>query len=306
MLRLFTWKGSRTANCLAWSPRLVWSTNSTLCECCWAVSHFSNMHLTSISNISSARRSKMCIAFCMQWIYAWERHSQSAIVTTVLNQSQMDTPLSSPCAKQEAYWAELQRANESLREDLPAGLEPTPLGTERSVVSSMPPNEMHRVIRLTICILLQASRACDGDARPDMKMSCRSIFNSAQKGGVCTGQRPHGGEIFNIWLKTGTSSCARHGVCYVCKVGDGKCCIPLWGRTSSMQLFIIILKIRYLLEPLVVWTLCQADGFKRYTEIKACNASMPHGPARWFGFFPQLLKYVDPIWIRKKTIPFHE
>ena len=74
------------------------------------------------------------------------RDRGTMIVTTVLNQSQMDTQLSSSRAKQEAYWAELQRANESLREDLPAGLEPTPLGTERSVVSSMPPNEMHRVI----------------------------------------------------------------------------------------------------------------------------------------------------------------
>lgn len=53
--------------------------------------------------------------------------------------------LPSQWAKQEAYWAEEQRANESLQEDLPAGLEPAPLGTERSVVSSMPPNEMHRV-----------------------------------------------------------------------------------------------------------------------------------------------------------------
>ena len=32
----------------------------------------------------------------------------------------------------------------SLEEDLPTGLEPTPLGTGKSVVSSMPPNEMHR------------------------------------------------------------------------------------------------------------------------------------------------------------------
>lgn len=71
-----------------------------------------------------------------------QRHYQSMIVTTVLNQSQMDTQLSSSRAKQEVYWAELQRANESLREDLRAGLEPTPLGTERSMVSNMPPNEM--------------------------------------------------------------------------------------------------------------------------------------------------------------------
>lgn len=75
-----------------------------------------------------------------------ERHNRSATVITVPNQSQMDTQLSNSRAKQEVYWTALQRANESLREDLPAGLEPTPLGTERSVVSSMPPNEMHRVI----------------------------------------------------------------------------------------------------------------------------------------------------------------
>lgn len=69
----------------------------------------------------------------------------SDIVTRVLKKSQRETHLHSPRAKQEDYWAEQQRANESLQEDLPAGLEPAPLGTERSVVSSMPPNEMHRV-----------------------------------------------------------------------------------------------------------------------------------------------------------------
>ncbi len=104
------------------------------------------MHLTSISYISSVERSTACIPFACSENIVGQRHYQSMIVTTVLNQSQMDTQLSSSRAKQEAYWAELQRANESLREDLPAGLEPTPLGTERSVVSSMPPNEMHRVI----------------------------------------------------------------------------------------------------------------------------------------------------------------
>lgn len=86
---------------------------------------------------------------------------------SVLNQSQMDMQLWSLHAKQEAYWAELHRANESLREDLPAGLKPTLLGTERSVVSSKPPNEMHRVIWLTISILLQA---CEGV--PDGTWKC--------------------------------------------------------------------------------------------------------------------------------------
>lgn len=57
----------------------------------------------------------------------------------------------SPHAKWEAYWTKLQRAYESLREDLPTGLGPTPLGTEKSVVSNMPPNEMHTLIQLTIC-----------------------------------------------------------------------------------------------------------------------------------------------------------
>lgn len=58
----------------------------------------------------------------------------------------MDMQLTTSHAKEEAYWAELHRANEPLQGNLPAGLEPTPLGTERSVVSSMPPNDMHRVI----------------------------------------------------------------------------------------------------------------------------------------------------------------
>lgn len=98
-------------------------------------------------------------------------HYQARIMTTDLNQSHIDTQLSSPHAKWEAYWTQLQRANESLREDLPTGLEPTPLGIERSVVSSMPPNEMHTVIQLTICILLRTSIACDGNARTDMKKS---------------------------------------------------------------------------------------------------------------------------------------
>lgn len=115
----------------------------------------------------------MC-ALCMQWKDS--QTNQSVVLTTVFSQSQIDMLLSSSFAKQEACWAELQRANESLQKDLPAGLEPAPLGTERSVVSSMPPNKMHRVIWLTICIFLQASRACDGDGRPDMKMSCSSIF----------------------------------------------------------------------------------------------------------------------------------
>lgn len=106
---------------------------------------------------------------------------QSVIMTVISKQSQIEIHASSPCAKQEAYWTELQRANESLREDLPAGLEPALLGTERSVVSSMPPNEMHRVIWLTICIFLRASRACDGDARPDMRMSSRSVFTAHKR-----------------------------------------------------------------------------------------------------------------------------
>lgn len=103
------------------------------------------MHFTSISYISSVERSNTCIPFACSENTVGEGY-QSMILTTVLNQSQMDMQLSSSRANQEAYWAELQRANESLWEDLPAGLEPTPLGTERSVVSSMPPNEMHRVI----------------------------------------------------------------------------------------------------------------------------------------------------------------
>lgn len=93
-------------------------------------------------------------------------------MTTDLNHSQMGTQLPSSYAKWEACWADQHRTNDSLREDLPIGPEPIPLGKERSVVSSMPPNELHTVIRFTICILLQASRACDGDARPDEKMSC--------------------------------------------------------------------------------------------------------------------------------------
>lgn len=105
-----------------------------------------------------------------KWKYTWERY-HVRMTTTDLNQSHTDTQLSSPHAKWEAYWTQLQRANESLREDLPTGLEPTPLGTERSVVSSMPPNEMHTVIQLTICILLRASVACDGNATTGMKKS---------------------------------------------------------------------------------------------------------------------------------------
>lgn len=155
---------------------------------------------------------------CMQWEYIGEKHNQSMTVTTVLNQSQMDTQLSNPCAKQEAYWAVLQRANESLQEDLPAGLEPTPLGTERSVVSSMPPNEMHRVIWLTICIVLQASRACDGDASPDMKMSCRPIF-TAHKREACIST--------SVLVVVKHADFVHHGVCYVHKVGDRERSIPL-------------------------------------------------------------------------------
>lgn len=162
--------------------------------------------------ISSVERSNACIRFACSDNIIGQGHYQAMIVTTVLNQSEMDTQLSSSRAKQEAYWAELQRANKSLREDLPAGLEPTPLGIERSVVSSMPPNEMHRVIWLTICILLQASRACDGDARPDMKMSCRCIFTAHEREATCSRQCPRGGEISNVWLKRATSSCIQHGV----------------------------------------------------------------------------------------------
>lgn len=143
--------------------------------------HLSNMHLTSVQYISSAERSNTCIPFACSENTVRQRYYQSMIVTTALNQSQMDMQLSSSRAKQEAYWAELQRANESLWEDLPTGLDFVPLGTERSVVSSMPPNEMHRVIWLTICILLQASRACAGDSRPDIKMSCRSIFTAHKR-----------------------------------------------------------------------------------------------------------------------------
>lgn len=113
--------------------------------------------LTSITYISSIGRRDEWIPFARSGNRVRQRPRQSTTVTTVLNQSQMDTQLSSPRAKSEAYWAELQRAHESLWEDSPAGLEPSPLGTERSVVSSMPPNEMHRVIWLTICILLQAT-----------------------------------------------------------------------------------------------------------------------------------------------------
>lgn len=40
---------------------------------------------------------------------------------------------------------------------------------------------------------------------------------------MCTDQCPHGGEIFSIRLRTETSSCAQHGVCYVYKVGRGEC-----------------------------------------------------------------------------------
>lgn len=147
------------------------------CECFWAVSHFQTCIQAYYTSLYW--EANTCIPFtCSENIV---RHYQSLIVTTALNQSQMDTQLSSSRAKQEAYWAELQRANESLWEDLPAGLKPTPLGTERSVVSSMPPNEMHRVIWLTICIPLQASRECAGDARPDMEMSCRSIFTAHRR-----------------------------------------------------------------------------------------------------------------------------
>lgn len=150
---------------------------------------------------------------CMRWKYIGERHHQSVIMTSALNQSQMDMQLSSSRAKQEAHWAALQRANESLREDLPAGLEPTPLGTERSVVSSMPPNEMHRVIWLTICIFLQASRACDGDARPDMEMSRRCVFSSTTRRRHILPSASSWWGNSNIWLKTAPSSCVPHGVC---------------------------------------------------------------------------------------------
>lgn len=153
------------------------------------------MQFTSTPYTSSAKRSNTCFPLTCSGNIVEERQYQSMIVTIGLNQSQMETRLSSLCAKQDAYWAELQRANESLREDLPAGLEPTPLGTERSVVSSMPPNEMHRVIWLTICILLQTSRACDGDARPDMKMSCRSVVEKTQKEGMIFHQCPNVGKI---------------------------------------------------------------------------------------------------------------
>lgn len=169
-------KVSWTANCLAWLPRYKHHTVWMLLSHFPFLKHAFNKHIIHFLCWEEQHTYPLCI----KWKYIGE-HYQSRIMTSVLNQSQMDTQLSSSHAKQEAYWAELHRANESLRGDLPAGLEPTPLGTERSVVSSMPPNEMHRVIWLTICILLQASRACDGDARPDMKMSCRSTFNSSPK-----------------------------------------------------------------------------------------------------------------------------
>lgn len=91
-------------------------------------------------------------------------------MTTGLNQLHIDTQLSSSHAKWEAYWTKLQRAYESLQEDLPTGLGPTPLGTEKSVVSSMPPNEMQHID--TINHLHASSMACDGNARRDMKKSC--------------------------------------------------------------------------------------------------------------------------------------
>ena len=54
-----------------------------------------------------------------------------------------------------AYWAEPQRPNEFLLEDLlyPLGWGSRHAGTARSVLPSMPPNEMHEMILLTICIL---------------------------------------------------------------------------------------------------------------------------------------------------------
>lgn len=119
------------------------------------------MHHSLLSSISKIYYTSILLSGANYTVYSlgakWKyigEHYQARITTTDLNQSHIDTQLSSPHAKWEAYWTQLQRANESLREDLPTGLEPTPLGTERSVVSSMPPNEMHTVIQLTICILL--------------------------------------------------------------------------------------------------------------------------------------------------------
>lgn len=135
----------------------------------------SSVHFTSILYIYFVEQCKIWPPLGTEWKYIGE-HYQAGIMTTDLNQSDIDAQPTSPHAKWEAYWTELQRANESLREDLPTGLEPTPLGTERSVVSSMPPNEMHTVIQLTICIELRTSVACDGNARIDMKKSCSLII----------------------------------------------------------------------------------------------------------------------------------
>lgn len=157
------------------------------------------------------------------------------IVTTALNQSQMDMWLSSSRAKQEAYWAELQRANESLWEDLPTGLELAPLGTERSVVSSMPPNEMHRVIWLTICIILQASRACAGDTRPDIKMSCRSIFTAHQKEASAPASVLVVGNIQYMIKDSNIKLCSAWCLLLFSNGGDVECGIPFWWHVLGKQ-----------------------------------------------------------------------
>lgn len=148
---------------------------------------------------------------CIKWKYIGE-HYQSRIMTTVLNQSQMDTQLSSSHAKQEAYWAELHRANESLRGTYPLGWSSHHLalkGLWYPACHLMRCTEWYDWPSASFCKLAEHVMET-----PDQTWKCHVDLSSIahQKGGMCSHQCPHGGEFFNIWLKTATSSCVQHGV----------------------------------------------------------------------------------------------